>query len=113
MVFDPSKNHIIQTDARLRGLGAVLIQDERPVMYASRSLLPAEGRYSNIERELLGVAFVLERMHNMFFGRPVEVKKYQQPLVNVFNKQICDVSPRLQRPLLRAQKYVVRVTYIN
>ena len=35
-LFDPSKNHIIQTDASLKGLGAVLIQDERPVIYASR-----------------------------------------------------------------------------
>ena len=93
--FDPSKNHIIQTDASLKGLGAVLIQDERPVMYASRSLLPAEERCSNIERELLGVVFGLERMHNMIFGGPVEVQTDQQPLVNIFNKQICDVSPRL------------------
>ena len=111
--FDPSKNHIIQTDASLKGLGAVLIQEERPVMYASRSLLPAEERYSNIERELLGVVFGLERMHNMIFGGPVKVQTDQQPLVNIFNKQICDVSPRLQRLLLRAQKYEVRVTYIK
>ena len=89
--FDPSKNHIIQTDASLKGLGAVLIQEERPVMYASRSLLPAEERYSNIERELLGVVFGLERMHNMIFGGPVEVQTDQQPLVNIFNKQICDL----------------------
>ena len=33
--------------------------------------------------------------------------------MNIFNKQICDVSPRLQRLLLRAQKYEVRVTYIK
>ena len=82
-------------------------------MYASRSLLPAEERYSNIERELLGVVFGLERMHNMIFGGPVEVQTDQQPLVNIFNKQICDVSPRLQRLFLRAQKYEVRVTYIK
>ena len=52
-------------------------------------------------------------MHNMIFGGPVEIQTDQQPLVNIFNKQICDVSPRLQRLLLRAQKYEVRVTYIK
>ena len=82
-------------------------------MYASHSLFPAGKRYSNIERELLGVVFGLERMHNMIVGGPVEVQTDQQPLVNVFSKQICDVSPRLQRLLLRAQKYEVRVTIIK
>ena len=111
--YDPFKTHVIQTDASLKGLGAVLLQDGRPVMYASRSLLAAEERYSNIERELLGVVFGLERMHNMIFGAPVEVQTDQQPLVSIFKKPICDTSPRLQRLLLRAQKYDVKVNYIK
>ena len=52
-------------------------------------------------------------MHNMIFGGPVGVQTDQQLLMNIFNKQICDVSPRLQRLLLRAQKYEVHVTYIK
>ena len=111
--FDPNKTHIIQTDASLKGLGAVHLQDGKPVMYASRSLVAAEERYSNIERELLGVVFGLERMHNMVFGAPVEVQTDQQPLVNIFKKPICDTSPRLQRLLLRAQKYDLKIKYIK
>jgi transposase InsO family protein len=111
--FNPSSNHIIQTDASLKGLGAVLLQDGQPVMYASCSLLPAEERYSNIERELLGVVFGLERMHNLIFGAKIEVQTDQQPLVSIFTKQISDVSPRLQRLLLRAHKYDVIVKYIK
>ena len=48
--FDPKKDTIIQSDASLNGLGCALIQDEKPVCYASRSLTTG---YSNIERELL------------------------------------------------------------
>ena len=53
--FDKNKECTIQTDASKTGLGAVLLQDGQPVVYASRTLTDTEHRYSNIERELLGV----------------------------------------------------------
>ena len=62
--FDRKAEHVIQTDASMKGLGAVLLQEGKPVIYVSRSLTPAEERYSNIERELLGVVFAMERLHN-------------------------------------------------
>ena len=37
--FDKNKDHIIQTDASKTGLGAVLLQEGQPVVYASRTLL--------------------------------------------------------------------------
>ena len=111
--YDKSKKHVIQTDASLKGLGVVLLQEGQPVIYASRSLLPAETRYSNIERELLGVVFGLERLHNLIFGGPVEVQTDHQPLVNIASKQVCDVSPRLQRLLLRLHKYDVTLKYLK
>ncbi len=111
--YDETKQHTIQTDASLKGLGAVLLQEGKPVIYASRSLLPAEERYSNIERELLGMVFGLERLHNLIFGGPIEIQTDHQPLVNIVNKQVCDVSPRLQRLLLRVHKYDIKVKYIK
>ena len=48
----------------MKGLGAVLLQEGKPVIYVSRTLTPAEERYSNIERELLRVVFAMERLHN-------------------------------------------------
>ena len=47
--FDKNKEHIIQTDASKTGLGAVLLQEGQPVVYASRALTDTEQRYSNIE----------------------------------------------------------------
>ena len=60
--FNPKSEHVIQTDASLKGLGAVLLQEGRPVIYVSRTLTPAEEHYSNIERELLGLVFAMERL---------------------------------------------------
>ena len=42
------------------GLRAVLLQDDQPMVYASRTLTDTERRYSSIERELLGIIFGLE-----------------------------------------------------
>ena len=36
--FDPKEKHMIQTDASQKGLGAVLLQQGRPVIYASCAL---------------------------------------------------------------------------
>ena len=60
--FDKDKKYYIETDASLKGLGTVLLQDSHPLVYASRSLTPAEKQYSNIERELLAVVFAMERL---------------------------------------------------
>ena len=50
--FDKTKEHTIQCDASKKGLGAVLLQESKPVMYVSRALTEMEQRYSNIEVEL-------------------------------------------------------------
>ena len=36
--FDPAEETVIQTDASLKGLGAVLLQNGQPVSYASKAL---------------------------------------------------------------------------
>ena len=57
--FNSSKPVINQTDASKRGVGATLLQDGRPVAYASKSLTETESNYCNIEREMLGIVFGL------------------------------------------------------
>ena len=49
--FNKSKPNIIQSDASRKGLGAVLLQDGKLVVYASRSLTETDQCYSHIERE--------------------------------------------------------------
>jgi hypothetical protein len=54
--FNPNAETTIQTDASLKGLGAVLLQGGQPVCLK----LSQEQRYSKIEREPLGVVWGLE-----------------------------------------------------
>ena len=51
--FNPKALTILQTDASKKGLGAVLLQNSTPVMFASRALTGSEGNYQNLERECL------------------------------------------------------------
>ena len=70
--FDKAKKHTIQCDASKKGLGAVLLQETKPIMYMSRALTETEQRYSNIERELLAIVFVLARLNHYTFGRTIK-----------------------------------------
>ena len=48
------------SDASGFGLGAVLLQDGRPVAFESRKLSPAEQNYTVTEQEMLGVVHALK-----------------------------------------------------
>ena len=72
--FDRDKEYVIQVDASGKGLGAVLLQDKKPIVYTSKSLTDAEKRYANIERELLAVVFGAERFHTYVYGKEFTVE---------------------------------------
>ena len=111
--FDPNKPVTIETDASLKGLGAVLIQNGKPVKFLSKSLTPAESDYSNIERELLAVLFACEKLHVYIFGRPVTINTDHKPLQAIFQKPISLAPARLQRMLLRLRMYDLQVKYVG
>ena len=52
-LFDENKEFVLQCDASESGLGACLIQEGHPIMYASRSLTETKCNYAQIEKEFL------------------------------------------------------------
>ncbi|GFO29369.1 transposon ty3-i Gag-Pol polyprotein [Plakobranchus ocellatus] len=109
--FQPNMPSVIEVDSSLNGLGAVLLQNDAPVAFASKSLTETEKRYANIERELLAVVFGCERFHTYIYGKPVIVKSDHKLLQNIHQKHIAHVAPRLQRMLLRIQPYDCTILY--
>ena len=107
--FDKTKKHTIQCDASKKGLGAVLLQESKPIMYVSRALTETEQRYSNIERELLAIVFALKRLNHYTFGRTITVQSDHQPLQSIWKKLIVSASPRLQRLQLRLAHYDINI----
>ena len=65
--FDNEKTVHIQSDASERGLGAALLQNGKPVSFASRALTDTETRYAQIEKELLAIVFSCEKFDHFSF----------------------------------------------
>ena len=93
------------------GLGAVLLQDDLPVASASRALTDAECRYAQIEKELLAVVFDCERFHQYVYGKEITKETDHRPLVSIIVKPLDQAPARLQRMLLRLQRYDVNLIY--
>ena len=110
--FDKTKKHTIQCDASLKGLGTVLLQESRPVVYVSRTLTETEKRYSDIERELLAIVFALKRLNHYTLGRIITVQSDHQPLQSIWKKSIVSASPRLQGLLLRLAHYDSNIEFL-
>ena len=103
--FDPQAESVIQVDASSRGLGAVLIQHGKPIVFASKSLSDCEQRYANIEREMLAVVFGCERFHMYVYGKSFVLESDHKPLEMINLKNLAAAPQRLQRMFLRVQPY--------
>ena len=109
--FDPQKKTVLQCDASMSGLGACLLQDGHPVAYASRALTPTETNYAQIEKELLSIVFGVERFEGYVYGRKVFIDTDHKPLESIMKKSLLSAPKRLQRMLLRLQRYDLEVSY--
>ena len=74
--FDQS--FVLETDASIKGLGAVLSQRQEnsqlhPVAFASRALSAAEKNYSIIELETLAVVWAIQHFHAYLYMHEVMV----------------------------------------
>ena len=109
--YDRKKAVIVQANASLRGLGACLIQDDRPNAFASKSLTGAESWYANIERELLAVVFACIWFNGYLHGCSFTVQSDHKPLEMIHLKSMHNALPRLQYMVLQLQKYDMTIKY--
>ena len=109
--YDWKKEVIVQADTSLRGLGTCLIQDSKPIAFASKSLTGAESRYANIERELLTVVFACIWFNTYLQGCNFTVQSDHKPLEIIHLQSMHNMPPHLQRMLLQLQKYDMEIKY--
>ena len=102
---------MITCDSSQTGLGALLLQDNKPVAYASRALTDPETRYAQIEKELLAVVFAFTRFHQYVYGKEVKVESDHKSLESITKKPLSAAPPRLQRMLLQLQRYTFTLIY--
>ena len=103
--FNPRSETTLQTDASKKGLGAVILQDSRPVMFASQALTGVEKNYQNLERECLVMIWGMEKFHYFLYGKQFTLETDQKPLVSIYKKHMVEISPRIQRLIVRSFPY--------
>ena len=113
--FDKNARTIVIADASPVGLGVVLaqIQDGNPVpvYYASRALTWCEQRYSQTEKEALGLVWACERFHLYIYGKSFELRTDHKPLEAIYAPKSKPCA-RIERWVLRLQQYDFKVVYV-
>ncbi len=112
VIFDPFLPTQIATDAGRTSLGAVLLQNGRPVSYAARSLTKAEQNYWIIEKELLAAVFALRRFHYYTLGRRIEILTDHQPLLGAARNALLRNNPHVDWLFDQILAYNIKWTYV-
>ena len=104
--FDVNAETALQMDASKKGLGACLIQKGKVICYASRALTKTEQNYQNLEREVLGTIWGMQKFYYFLYGKEFTLEPNQKPLVSIYKKHMIDISPRVQRLIVRSFPYL-------
>lgn len=111
--FDPEKEIIIQSDASKDGLGCSLLQGNKPISFASRSMTNTECSYAQIEKELLSLVFACRKFHYYIYGRKIIAYTDHAPLITIMKKDISQIpNNRLQKMRLKLFNYDIELRYL-
>ena len=76
-----------QLHASAKGLaGAVILQEDTPIAYASRALTSTQEKYAQIEKKTLFMA--PRNSISTFYGKPVTVQSDHKPLEHILSKPL-------------------------
>ena len=110
--YDPALPVTLQVDASEDAIGGVLLQDDQPVCFTSHRLNNTEKNYVQIEKECLAIVSCMDKWHQYLYGKhDITVHTDHQPLETIFKKPLSKAPRRLQRMMLKLQRYQFSVRY--
>ncbi|GKB51331.1 putative reverse transcriptase domain-containing protein [Tanacetum coccineum] len=93
-------NFVVYCDASLQGLGAVLMQREKVIAYASRQLKPHEENYTTHDLELGAVIFALKIWRHYLYGTKCIVFTDHKSLQHILRQKELNMRQRRWLELL-------------
>ncbi|GJX87555.1 reverse transcriptase domain-containing protein [Tanacetum coccineum] len=99
---------VVYCDASIQGLGAVLMQREKVIAYASRQLKPHEENYTTHDLELGAVVFALKNWRHYLYGTKCIVFTDHKSLQHVLNQKELNMRQRRWLELLADYDYKIR-----
>lgn len=109
--YDKNKPIVLSVDSSKNGMGAVILQNDAPIAYASKSLTTTQQSYSQIEKETLAILFGCQRFYQYLYGTRFIVESDHKPLEAIFKKPFDKIPFRLQRLILSLQNFDFTVKY--
>lgn len=100
----------METDASAIGIGGVLRQDGKPIVYLSRTLNDAERNYSITEREVLAALWAMEKVEYYLIGHRFEVITDHKAM-EVMQNKLDFGTGRIARWMERFSRFDFGVTY--
>ena len=99
--FEPSCPIGISCDASESGVLFHRYKDnsETPIVNASKTLIDAQKRYPQIQKEALSIIFALKKYHQFLYGQPFILVTVHKPLISMFD-------PNTATPMLAANRLV-------
>ena len=105
---DMTKHFEVVTDACGTGIGAVLLQEGRPIAFESRKLTDPETRYTTTEQELLASVHAMATWRCFLEGLPKE----QVTLVTDHHPNTClPTQPNMNRRQARWSEFLQRFNF--
>nr|GEY13496.1 putative reverse transcriptase domain-containing protein [Tanacetum cinerariifolium] len=104
-----TEDFVVYCDASLKGYGAVLMQREKVIAYASRQLKVHEGNYTTHDLELGAVVFTLRLWRHYFSETKCEVFTDHKSLQYILNQE--ELNLRQQRWIELLSDYDCEIRY--
>ena len=100
---------MIYSDASHKGLGCVLMQHGKVIVYASRQLKDYEIRYPTHDLELAAIVFALKIWRHYLYGEKCEIYTDHKSLKYIFTQK--ELNMRQRRWLELIKDYECTINY--
>ena len=89
-----SVEFVIETDACDEGVGAVLMQNGKPIAYMSKALSKRHKSMSVYEKEMLALVLAIQKWRTYLLGKHFKVLTDHHSLKFLFQRKITTPSPQ-------------------